>query len=165
MTRPFHWLALATLLLGCGSDDGAGGPTVGGSAQCAEGEYALAGTLGGEALSQRGTVRNHAWIQTGSRNTLDTDFDGGGRLHTQWAEVVADGATTAITGSITMPPGGSRAGIPFNAASGAQQKRDDEVRFELTGLSEVVTCVAPPCPPIDTEGTVTGCIHWEHIGP
>jgi hypothetical protein len=164
MTRAVPWALLATALLGCSSDDDPG-PSVGGNALCAAGEYALGGTLAGEAISQRGTLKNHAWIQTGSRNTLDADFEGGGRLHTQWDQLVADGASIAVTGSLAMPPGGARSGVMLNAATGAQQKLDDEVRFELTNLSEVVTCVAPPCPPIDIEGTVNGCIHWEPIGP
>ena len=152
-------------MIGCGSDDQSGGPSVGGNAQCAEDEYALGGSLGGEAVSQRGTLKNHAWVQTGSRNTLDTDFDDGGRLHTEWAQLVADGASTAVTGSITMPPGGARAGAMLNAASGAMRKQGDEVRFELTALSVIVECFAPPCPPMNIEGQINGCIHWEHIGP
>jgi hypothetical protein len=163
MTRAFPWLLLGMLLNGCGSDDSAG-PTVGGNAQCAEDEYALSGTIGGDAISARGALGNHAWVQVGSRNTFDTDFEGGGRLHTEWSQLVADGEATVITGSITLPPG-ARGGMMLNAGSGAQKKLDDEVRFELTSLSESVTCIAPPCPAMPVEGSVSGCVHWTHIGP
>jgi hypothetical protein len=164
MTRAFSWLVAGMLCCACGSDDDSGGPAVGGSSQCAEGEYALAGSVGGEAVSARGTLNNHAWIQTGSRNTLDTDFEGGGRLHTEWSQLIKDGESTAVTGSITLPPGTARAGVLMNAGSGAQRKLDDEVRFELTQLSESVQCIAPPCPPAAVEGSINGCVHWRHIG-
>ena len=165
MAHASPWMMAAALLVACASDDDGSGPSVGGNARCAEDEYALEGTLAGEVISQRGVLRNHTWVQSGSRNTLDTDFENRGRVHTQWDQLIRDGASTAVTGSITMPPGATRAGAVVNAASGAMSKQGDEVRFELTSLSESVECFAPPCPPVAIEGAISGCIHWAHIGP
>jgi hypothetical protein len=96
---------------------------------------------------------------------LDAQFAGGGQLHTEWTRVIANGETIAVTGSITMPPGSARAGMLLNAASGMQKKLANELGFELTELSESVTCVAPPRPPIAVEGSLSGCVHWRRISP
>jgi hypothetical protein len=158
-------LALAVLLSGCGSDDGGAGQVAGGSTVCAADAFAISGTLEGEPVSASGELRGHAFVQGGTPSTFDTEFEGGGRMHMSWSGIVRNGGTTAVTGSITLPPGGARGGFTLNAASGSMTKLEDEVRFDLAGLTESVQCIAPPCPEDLVAGSLAGCAHWAHIGP
>jgi hypothetical protein len=156
---------LVVLLAGCGSDGGGAGSITGGSTNCPEDSFAVEGTLGGEEISQQGGLRSHAWIQAGTPSTFDAEFDGGGRVHASWTKLIADGQTTAITGSIALSEGGPRGGTALDAGSGSMTKLDDEVRFDLAELSESVQCIAPPCPQSPVAGTLSGCVHWAPIGP
>ncbi|HEV8246135.1 MAG TPA: hypothetical protein VGP93_10225 [Polyangiaceae bacterium] len=170
--RPAGLMALC-ILSGCygggGSDDGGAGNGSGGAATqglaCAEDEFAIDGTLNGNTVSHRGTLDGHAWIQSTTSKTLDAIFTGGGDVHTEWAEVVADGETIAVTGSITLPPTGPNGGETLTAASGSMTKLAEEVDFELSGLSTSVPCDMAPCPQTSVDGSLTGCVHWKKIGP
>jgi hypothetical protein len=161
-----EWMVLAAALTGCGSDStGAGGSNVAIGVGCAEGVFDLSGTLGGEAVSHHGTVEGHAWIQTGSSNKLDATFGPSGSVHAEWTSLVADGQTTAITGSITMPSGTPHGGETLNSGAGNMSKNGDVVGFEYTVLSVSVACIQAPCAGDPVEGSLQGCLHWKHIGP
>jgi hypothetical protein len=162
----FGWVLLTGALTGCGSDaSGTGGSNAGIGTACAEEEFVLGGTLGGQTVSHRGTVKGHAWIQTGSSNSLDATFDPSGSLHADWTSLVAEGQTTTITGGITMPAGTPRGGETLNSGAGSLTKLGDEVRFEYTELSVSVACIQAPCAGDPVEGSLQGCLHWKHIGP
>ena len=162
----FGWVLLIGTLAGCGSDtSGTGGSNAGVGTACGVGEFVLGGTLGGQTVPHRGTVKGHAWIQTGSSNSLDATFDPSGSLHAEWASLVADGQTTAITGSVTLPSGIPRGGERLNSSAGSLTKLDDEVRFEYGELSTSVACIQAPCAGDPVEGSLQGCLRWKPIGP
>lgn len=162
------WLVvIAFACAGCyggGDDDGNGGGN-GASVTCAEDEFALEGTLDGVEVSARGALGGHAWIQSNDYKTLDTPFEGGGSFHAEWPEIVADGETTSILGSVVMPPGAQRAGETLNYASGSMTKLDNGVTFTLAELASQVTCVTDPCPAEAVDGSLRGCVMWQDISP
>lgn len=166
-TARYPLLLLVTALLpACGNDaNGAGGTTAGAGLTCAEGAFQLKGTLDGQAVSAQGTVKGHTWQQFSSPNTLDASFDPASSVHAEWAQLVAEGETTAITGSVTMPAGGPHGGETLNSTSGRLTKLGDEVRFEFAELGVSVQCIQAPCPDSPVEGSLGGCLHWMHIGP
>jgi hypothetical protein len=146
---------------GSGSDDDDAGPGSGGSRLvCAEREFKLEGELGGKSVSHQGTLDGHAWIQGSKPSTLDVSFEGGGSVHTEWPDVIARGSSTAVTGSITLPPSGAHAGETLQAEAGTMTALENGATFELTALSVEVQCIAPPCPADAIEGTLAGCIDW-----
>ncbi len=154
---------VVTLLVGCGSDGSGsnGGPLNGPS--CAEDEFALSGTVDGQPVAYRGSLTSHAWIQGTDPSTLDVGFAGGGSVHTEWMNVVAEGDTTTVSGSVTFPPSGPQSGQTVDGAAGFMSKNDNLVQFELTELSIAVACLTSPCPPQPVEGTVSGCVRWQDI--
>src|SRR5687768_17066086 len=108
MTRLHALLMCLTFVPACGGSDGDDdSPGSGGAAlSCAEDEFKLAGTLDGEAVSHQGALAGHAWIQGSKPSTLTASFEGGGSVRTEWPDVIARGRTTAVVGSITLPPSG-----------------------------------------------------------
>jgi hypothetical protein len=163
----FVSVLLVPALTGCfggGDDDDDGSGNVQ-APSCVADEFAIQGTLQGEAIDHRGTLGGHAWIQGSDPSTLDTPFDGGGSLHAEWSNIVADGGTTAIMGTIVLPPSGSFGGQTIDFASGSLTKRDDGVQYQASQLSLAVTCVTAPCPGESVEGALAGCVEWEPIGP
>lgn len=159
------WALLFVLCTACGSGGDGADPILVGVGSCKPDTFFIEGDLGGAAVSRRGALTSHAWVQFGSSNTLDVGFEGGGNLQTTWANPVAEGGTTAVTGSIALPSGGPRGGVALNAGSGAMSKLEDEVRFRLEAFTEIVECFAPPCPANPVAGALSGCVRWEHIGP
>jgi hypothetical protein len=127
---------------------------------CAEDEFKLEGELGGQAISHQGALGGHAWVQGSKPSTLDVSFDGGGSVHTEWPDVIARGSTTAVTGSITLPPSGPHAGETFQAAAGAMTALEDGASFELSELASQVQCINPPCPADGIDGTLRGCVQF-----
>ena len=157
----FAPLVLAAAAIGCGSDSS----SAPGGIACAAGQFILAGTLDGQAVSYHGTVTGHAWMQLGSTNSLDASSDPTASVHAEWANLVADGGTTAITGTVTMPSDAPHAGETLNANSGRLTKLTDEVRFEYAELSASVTCIQAPCPATPVSGSIDGCLNWTPAGP
>ncbi len=156
--------------LGCGGggddddDDGNSGGTGSLNApSCSEDEFALTGTIGAEAVSTRGTLDGHAWIQSSMTSSFDGLLADGGHVHLEWLEVVADGERTAVTGWLTPPAGAPRAGERIEAGAGTMSKLDEEVRFQLDQLSVAVTCVTAPCPAESVDGSLGGCTRWHPI--
>jgi hypothetical protein len=138
-----------------GSDgDGAGGS---GAMTCAPDEFALEGSLDGEAVSHRGQLSGYAWgqIKTG---TLDTSFEGGGSFHAEWQKLVNDGQTFAATGNVTLPAAGPHGGDTLDYASGTFTKLDGGVRFKVSGFELDVQCITEPCPSGAVAGTLEGCV-------
>jgi hypothetical protein len=174
--RALGVLVLATAVTGCsgggsgdpmGAGGGAGGRAggAGGLAglTCAEQEFAIEGTLDGQAVSHRGVITGHAWIQGSTPSTLDVPFEGGGRLHAEWDGIVADGEIFAATGSLTLPASGPHAGETLDSADATMRKVAEQVDFELTGLSVEVVCATTPCPPDALDGTLQGCVRWRAL--
>ena len=163
-----HALFLCLALFpACGSsDDDDGEPgTNGAGPTCGADEFALEGELDGEAVSHSGTLRSHAWIQGSTPSTLDVGFEGGGSVDIEWAGVVARGETIAVTGSITLPVSGPRAGETFEVGSGAMTALEDGATFELGRLSAEVQCIQPLCPADQLDGTLRGCVNWDGTAP
>jgi hypothetical protein len=158
----FALLLFALLVGGCSGDEGDDDDSNGGgiTPSCAAGEFALEGTLDGQAVSQRGSVGQVQWLQGSEPNLLEAAFDGGGSLHAEWPEVVARGDTTTITGSIVLPPGGPRSGETLNYGSGSMQALEDAVTFELSALTAEVTCDTAPCNDEIVDGNLRGCAAW-----
>lgn len=124
---------------------------------CAPDEFAIEGSLDGEAVSHEGTLSGYAWSQLGT-GTLDASFDGGGKVHAEWPKLVADGQTFMATGNITLPATGAHAGETLDFASGTFTKLDGGVRFKVTAFELNVQCVTEPCPSGAVEGTLQGCV-------
>jgi hypothetical protein len=165
MTRLAALLLGLSLLPACGSgsdddDDDVGPGSSGSELVCATREFKLEGELGGQSVSHQGTLNGHAWIQGSDPSTLDVTFEDGGSVHTEWPDVIARGSTTAVTGSLTLPPSGPHAGETLQAAAGMMKALEDGATFELTELSTQVQCFAPPCPADSIDGTLAGCINW-----
>jgi hypothetical protein len=148
----------------CSSDSGDGNGPAGGGTTCAADEFMVTGTLDGDAVSHQGVLDGHAWVQASAGSTLDTPFEGGGSFHAAWSKVVADGETFTATGNINLPVGGPHGGETLDYSSGSLTKLDDEVRFEISGLSASVTCIAAPCPNGAVAGSLQGCVHWAPFG-
>ncbi len=159
MTRLHALLLCLTFVPACGGSDDEPGSN-GAALTCAEDEFKLAGTLDGEAVSHQGALGGHAWIQGSKPSTLDASFEGGGSVHTEWPDVIARGATTAVAGSITLPPDGPRASETLAAGSGTMTALEDGASFELTSFTIQVQCINPPCPAEPVEGTLEGCVHF-----
>jgi hypothetical protein len=156
---------VAALVFGCGTDSSGPGGTSASGISCAEGAFILQGSLDGQTVSAQGTVKSHAWQQLGATNSLDATFDPPSSVHAEWAQLVADGETTAITGSVTMPAGAPHGTESLKSTSGRMTKLGDEVRFEYAELGVDVACIQAPCPPSPVQGSLEGCLHWNHIGP
>jgi hypothetical protein len=154
---------LALVLVGCGSSDAAG---TGGGGSCAPGEFTLNGTLDGQAVTHRGTVTGHAWVQAGSPYTLDVQSEPTASLHAEWTTLVMDnGGTAAITGSVTLPSGVPHGGETLGAEAGTLTKFADEVQLEYSKLSVSVACITAPCPASPVEGSLKVCLNWNTGGP
>jgi hypothetical protein len=154
-----HFLIFGLLLTGaCGGGDDEDGAS--GSVTCASDEFAIEGSLDGEAVSHRGALSSYAWIQI-SEKKLDTSFEGGGSFHAEWAQLVGDGQTFAATGNITLPATGPRSGETLDYASGTLTKLDGGVSFKLTGFKLNIQCITEPCPSGAVEGTLQGCVEPE----
>jgi hypothetical protein len=124
---------------------------------CAPGEFALEGSLDGEAVSHRGALGNYAWGQL-KTGTLETSFEGGGSFHAEWQMLVADGQTFAATGRVTLPAAGPRGGETLDYASGTFTKLDGGVRFNVSELGLNVQCIIAPCPSGPVAGSLQGCM-------
>jgi hypothetical protein len=150
------------LLPACGGsdDDGAGPGSSDSELVCAQNEFELEGEIEAQPVSHQGTLGGHAWIQGSDPRTLDVSFGGGGSVHAEWPGVVARDSSTAVVGSITLPPNGPRAGERLEAGAGVMKALEDGASFELTELSTQVQCIAPPCPADSVAGTLRGCINW-----
>jgi hypothetical protein len=149
---------LAVLLGACGgSDGGSGGSGAALEPTCAEDQVVLRGTLGGQPVFVQAEVGNYMWIQSGESKTFDATFEGGGAVHAEWDPLLPEGATTTMTGSVTLPAAAPRAGSTL-AGEGSLTKLGDEVRFDLAGLSESVACITEPCPAARVDGSLTGCV-------
>lgn len=148
-----------SLLLACGCAGGSDGDDDGGSGDktCAPDEFALEGSLDGEAVSHRGALSSYAWAQINT-GTLDTSFEGGGSFHAEWQKLVADGQTFSATGRLTLPAAGPHGAETLDYASGTFTKLDGGVRFKVTALELNVQCVTAPCPSDAVEGTLEGCV-------
>jgi hypothetical protein len=160
-----NFLLIGCLVLSaCSSDGGDGSAAPGGNTTCAADEFVITGMLDGEAVSHQGMLGGHAWVQASAGRTLDTPFEGGGSFHAEWAKVVADGETFAATGTINLPASGPHGGETLSYGSGSLTKLDDEVRFEISGLTASVACIAAPCPNSAVAGSLQGCVHWAPFG-
>jgi hypothetical protein len=146
-------------LLACGCAGGSDGDGEGrsGDMTCAPDEFALEGSLDGEAVSHRGPLDRYAWAQINT-GTFDTSFEGGGSLHAEWQNLVADGQTFSATGRLTLPAAGPHGAETLDYASGVFTKLDGGVRFKLTAFASNVQCVMAPCPSGPVEGTLEGCV-------
>jgi hypothetical protein len=158
---------LVGALLGCGGSDDDDDGAVNGSSNlvCAPDEFIVQGTLEGASISHRGNLQGHAWIQSTDYKSLDTPFEGGGSFHAEWPEVVADGDSTSITGTVTLPPSGEHGGETVSFAAGLMTKRDNGVSFDVSELAIEVTCASAPCPAEAASGALSGCVEWESAGP
>lgn len=155
-----RWLTLGIFCAGltaCSGNDDGGSSAIG--LECAEGTFALDGTLDGQAVSHQGELAGIVWVQGGTP-TFDTSFSTGGSLHIEWAQAIADGATTGVTGRLTLPPDGARAGETLDSASGSMTKLDEGIEFVLRDLSVSVACVTAPCAGDPVAGSVRGCAQW-----
>lgn len=147
------------VLLCCGCGDGSDGNGVGDSGNmiCAPDEFAVEGSLDGEAVSHRSALTGYVWSQVGT-GTLDTSFEEGGKFHAEWQQPVNNGQTFAATGSITLPATGPHGGETLAYGSGTFTKLDSGLRFKVTGFAQTVQCITEPCPSADVEGTLQGCV-------
>jgi hypothetical protein len=123
---------------------------------CAPDEFALEGSLGGEAVSLRGAMSRYSWRQLDTR-TLDTSFEGGGSFHAEWEKLVGNGQTFAATGNLTLPATSPHAGETLDFSLGSFTKLAGGVRFKVTGFELNVQCITAPCPKSAIEGTLEGC--------
>lgn len=111
----------------------------------------MVGTLDGAAVSQRGPITGHAWIQQSAGSTLDVPFEGGGKLHAQWDGLVADGQMFSATGALTLLPSGPHGGETLDYGAAVMKKTAENVDFELTQLSSSAAI----------DGTLNGCVRWQ----
>lgn len=150
------------LTCACGGSDGDGDgdserDAGSGNMTCAPDGFAIEGSLDGEAVSHEGTLSRYAWSQLGA-GTLDASFEGGGSVHAEWPNLVADGQTFTATGNIALPATGAHAGETLVYGSGTFTKLDGGVRFKVSAFELNVQCVTEPCPSGAVEGTLQGCV-------
>jgi hypothetical protein len=155
-----RWCLFFGLLLTCacagGSDGDGDGDGGSGDMTCAPDEFAIEGSLDGEAVSHRGALSGYAWAQINT-GRLDTSFEGGGSFHAEWQKLVADGQTFSATGNITLPAAGPHGAETLDYASGTFTKLDGGVRFQVSGFKLNVQCIMAPCPSGAVDGTLQGC--------
>lgn len=156
MGRPCLIFA-AFLTVACGGGDDSDENGASGNISCAPSEFALEGSLNGEAVSHRGPLKVYAWTQIGT-GKLDASFQEGGSLHAEWPQLVGNGATFSAAGNITLPPTGPHAGETLAYGSGTFTKLDGGVTFKVSGFKLSVQCVVAPCPSEDITGTLQGCV-------
>ncbi len=140
---------------GCGGDEDEEDrdPEIPGSqARCEEGTISFVGTVGGQAVDALYPFGSYSFVQLGEPR-LDVDFSdasgGMGTLHLAWAELVANGATTEVTGELTLP--GAAAALTVQSGSKLTPTDEDKDYFSLAlgGDDHLDGCVqnSPPPPP------------------
>ncbi|HQP34686.1 MAG TPA: hypothetical protein PLI95_05895 [Polyangiaceae bacterium] len=136
-------LALLTLV-GCGdseSDDAMSGPA------CESRKMTIDGEVDGTSVSGSYSTHGHSFMQ-GDTGSFTGSFDEDGSFSFTWKSMVAQGETTRIQGSITLP---GNQGTFCVGPESRMLAGDDFWQFELVGLAKGT------CPGVATSGTIRAC--------
>jgi hypothetical protein len=152
ITRSLRFVALSLALLpaACGSS-AQSGPT------CQAGQFKLVGTLDGQPVDVTASSEGSGLTQVGS-GELDVGPDpdpsapARPQLSLTWPQGVADGVTTAASGTL-IPADGPRAGQTLCVGSGTTVTLGDGVQMQLKGFASGSNCETP------VTGELTGC--WQ----
>lgn len=122
----FLSLAAGLFAVGCGGDeedkeDDDGIP--GSQAPCQDDNISFVGTIDGAAVDVLYPYTSFSFVQLGDQPRFDVDFTNNagaaGSLNLTWAELVANGDTTAVSGTITWPSESGGPSTSFTAAPGS----------------------------------------------
>lgn len=143
--------ALAAPIIGCGGgDDDFDAPT------CAAGEVAIEGTIdGGQESASLSGATGYSFINAldGEPGTLTVTFESGDRLHLEWPDLVSNGDSVDVRGTITFP-GIDLGNCEEDGYPGTlrMNQEDDGGSFRLQSLRPGADCAAA-----EVSGELTGC--------
>jgi hypothetical protein len=150
-TLPAALALLASSILGCQGSSG--------TSTCAANTVELTGTLEGATVSGQYTApSSYSFMNVleGKPGSVTFGFGTGERLALTFYELVLDDASTAASGSLTMPTGGALGGQTFCVSAATVTPRSTN---EGGGVSfELSTLVNGPCARVSVAGTLEGCV-------
>jgi hypothetical protein len=148
-------MVAAALVFGCSSSSNGG---AGGAPICAKGTFQLSGTLDGATANGSYGNATSYFFENALNNTpgdINAGFGTNGQLHLSWPGLVADGQSTQVTGTLTMPSEGPHPGAMYCITAGSMTVNppgEDGASFSITGLA------SGACPGTPVTASLTGCV-------
>jgi hypothetical protein len=151
--RPVVLGAASVIALACSATSSGTGGGAGGGPVCSKGTVRLEGTIGGESVQKEYPFKGVVLNQASTPKTVSVYFGSGGQITMQWSELLANGQTSAATGSIFFPSDGPLAGSNVCLGSGSTVTLLDDAGQ----LSVASPTTGTSCPGSATQGQLSGC--------